>query len=330
MRTDIDHLPAAKQRELEEVVRMLFADFREATENATGRKKSARILKIILFGSYARGDWVDAPFDANQYKSDMDILVIVNQKEMTDVAAYWSVAEQRLIDAYLIERRIKTPVHFIVHSLQQVNQGLSHGRVFFMEIAEQGIALYDADGRELAKPKPKTPQQAYEAAQEYFDEYFPDAMRRFDLAKIAIEKSYLKQAAFDLHQTTEALYQAILLTLTFYTPYDHNIAFLRLQAEGRDQSLFDVWPRGSRKERAMFQKLKDAYVKARYSRHYQISIEELNWLAERIELLGQKTHEICTNHITTLRENADASGSSPLPAAEVLDPSEKIESRRMN
>jgi len=330
MRTDLDHLPAAKQRELEEVVRMLFADFREATENATGRKKSARILKIILFGSYARGDWVDAPFDANQYKSDMDILVIVNQKEMTDVAAYWSVAEQRLIDAYLIERRIKTPVHFIVHSLQQVNQGLSHGRVFFMEIAEQGIALYDADGRELAKPKPKTPQQASEAAQEYFDEYFGEAMQCFEVAKFGIEKSFVKKAAFDLHQTTERLYQAILLTLTFYTPYDHNIAFLRVQAEGRNPSLFDVWPRGSRKERAMFQKLKDAYVKARYSRHYQISLEELNWLAERIELLGRKTHEICLKHITALRENADSSSSFPLPAVEVLDSSEKSGSSSIN
>ena len=304
MRTDLDHLPPAKQRELEEVVRMLFADFREATENATGRRKSARILKIILFGSYARGDWVDAPFDANQYKSDMDILVIVNQKEMTDMATYWSVAEQRLIDAYLIEKRINTPVHFIVHSLQQVNQGLAHGRVFFMEIAEQGIALYDGDSRELAKPKPKTPNQALETAQEYFDEYFPDAMRRFDLAKIAIEKSYLKQAAFDLHQVTEGLYQTILLTLTFYTPYDHNIAFLRLQAEGRDKSLFDVWPRGTRKEWAMFQKLKDAYVKARYSKHYRITPEELNWLAERIEILGRMTHEICTAHIANLRKNA--------------------------
>ena len=260
----------------------------------------------------------------------MDILVIVNQKEMTDVAAYWSVAEQRLIDAYLIERRIKTPVHFIVHSLQQVNQGLSHGRVFFMEIAEQGIALYDADGRELAKPKPKTPQQAYEAAQEYFDEYFGEAMQCFEVAKFGIEKSFVKKAAFDLHQTTERLYQAILLTLTFYTPYDHNIAFLRVQAEGRNPSLFDVWPRGSRKERAMFQKLKDAYVKARYSRHYQISLEELNWLAERIELLGRKTHEICLKHITALRENADSSSSFPLPAVEVLDSSEKSGSSRIN
>lgn len=304
MRTDLDHLPAAKQRELEEVVRILFAEFREATENATGRKKSARILKIILFGSYARGDWVDAPFDANQYKSDMDILVIVNQKELADVAAYWSVAEQRLIDAYLIEKRIHTPVHFIVHSLQQVNQGLSHGRVFFMEIAEQGIALYEADDRELAKPKPKTPSEAATAAQDYFDDYFSEAMQVFEVAKFGIEKSFVRKAAFDLHQTTERLYQAILLTLTFYTPYDHNIAFLRAQAESRHPTLFDIWPRNSRKERAMFQKLKDAYVKARYSKHYQIDLEELRWLAERIENLGQTTHSICVSHITKLKEKA--------------------------
>ena len=51
-------------------------------------RKGARILKIILFGSHARGDHVDAPLSANQYKSDYDILVIVSQKELTDRAAY--------------------------------------------------------------------------------------------------------------------------------------------------------------------------------------------------------------------------------------------------
>ena len=76
--------------------------------------------------------------------------------------------------------------------------------------------------------------------------------------------------------------------------------------------------------------LKEAYVKARYSRHYQISLEELNWLAERIELLGRKTHEICLKHITALRENADSSSSFPLPAVEVLDSSEKSGSSRIN
>ncbi len=54
MRTDIDHLPAAKQRELERIVAIIFDEFGAATENATGPRKGARILKIILFGSYAR------------------------------------------------------------------------------------------------------------------------------------------------------------------------------------------------------------------------------------------------------------------------------------
>ena len=108
MRTDVDHLPAAKQRELERIVEILFDEFGQATENATGRRKGARVLKVILFGSHARGDWVDAPLSANQYKSDYDILVIVSQKELTDRAAYWAKAEERLIRAYTIEKTLRT------------------------------------------------------------------------------------------------------------------------------------------------------------------------------------------------------------------------------
>ena len=88
MRTDVDHLPAAKQRELERIVEILFDEFGQATENATGRRKGARILKIILFGSHARGDWVDAPLSANQYKSDYDILVMVGDPSAADNPIY--------------------------------------------------------------------------------------------------------------------------------------------------------------------------------------------------------------------------------------------------
>lgn len=58
MRTDLDHLPAAKQRELERVVQILFEEFGDATGTATVEwKRDARILKVILYGSYARGGW---------------------------------------------------------------------------------------------------------------------------------------------------------------------------------------------------------------------------------------------------------------------------------
>jgi predicted nucleotidyltransferase/HEPN domain-containing protein len=300
MRTDVDHLPAVKQRELERIVEIIFDEFGAAIENATGRRKGARILKIVLFGSYARGDWVDAPASANQYKSDYDILIIVSQKELTDRAGYWAKAEERLIRAYTIEKTLQTPVNFIVHSLHEVNDGLAHGRVFFMEVAKDGIAIYEVDGSELATPKPKTPDQALVAAREYFEEWMPNGAAFLKGFHFYLSDGDRKRAAFLLHQATESLYQGLLLTLTYYTPYNHNIAFLRSLAEGLDRRLFGVWPETNRRERAMFQKLKEAYTKARYSKQYRISEEELTWLGERVEELGHVVHQVCTDRIAEL------------------------------
>ena len=53
MRTSLDHLPPAKQRELERVVQVLFEEFGAATAIATSDwKRQARILKgpCALFG----------------------------------------------------------------------------------------------------------------------------------------------------------------------------------------------------------------------------------------------------------------------------------------
>ncbi|KPH67136.1 HEPN domain-containing protein [Novosphingobium sp. ST904] len=301
MRTDIDHLPPHKQRELDLVVEMLFQGLRDATGKATGRRKSGRILKIILFGSYARGDWVDAPLDANQYKSDYDLLVIVNQKDLTDRAAYWDETEQRIVTAYNYEKTLRTPANFVVHSLQEVNDALAHGRLFFMNILSDGALLYESDDKPLKAPVPKSPETALTAAEEYFAEYMADAAEFFGGYQDAFAREHYRKAAFDLHQTVENLYQGLLLTFTFYTPYDHNILFLRDMAEEIDHSLFDVWPRGTRREKALYQKLKDAYRKARYSRHYKISREDLEWLAGHAEVLGQRVHALCQARIEEMR-----------------------------
>jgi predicted nucleotidyltransferase/HEPN domain-containing protein len=305
MRTDLDHLPAGKRRELERVVQILFEEFEDAKGRPTGDKKLGRILKIILYGSYARGGWVDEPHTAKGYQSDFDLLVIVNQKELTDRVDYWARAEERLYRELAITKTLRTPVNFIVHSLQEVNDGLAHGRYFFMDVARDGIALYQADDSDLHEPRPKTPEQALALAEEYFTEWFPEAMRTFDIARVGVDRGYKKKAAFDLHQTVEFLYHSVLLVLTFYTPHVHNLSFLRKQAEKLDRRLTGVWPMDKQRERAMFEKLKDAYVKARYSKHYRISVEELNWLSSQIEVLGRVVHDVCSAKIAELRAAVD-------------------------
>ena len=178
-----------------------------------------------------------------------------------------------------------------------------------MDVRRDGIALYQFDNGELHTPKPKTPEQALAMAKEYFDEWFPAAMRKYDFVKFGIEKGHLKETAFELHQTVESLYHCVLLVVTFYTPHVHNLGFLRTQAERLDLRLVDAWPRERKADRTLFEKLKEAYVKARYSKHYRINTEQLEWLAARVEELGATVHAICTERIAALEQDVAREGS---------------------
>ena len=60
----------------------------------------------------------------------------------------------------------------------------------------------------------------------------------------------------------------------------------------------------TRQDRARFAKLKDAYVKARYSKHYRISEEELTWLGAQVEELGRVVHAVCSERIAELERAA--------------------------
>ncbi len=307
MRTDLDHLPANKQRELERVKAIIFEEFEDALALGTmSWKKKGRIDKIILYGSYARGGWVDEPHTAKGYRSDFDLLIIVNDKRLTDKVDFWAKLDDRLTRELAIDKTLHTPVNFIVHTLQEVNDGLAHGRYFFMDVARDGIALYEYDDKELHQPKPKTPEQALAMAREYFEEWYPNSMKRYESAQFLIGKGYTKQAAFDLHQTAEGLYHGVLLVCTFYTPHVHNLGFLRTQAERIDMRLVDAWPRELKADRARFEKLKEAYVKARYSKHYRISEADLVWLAARVEELGRAVHTICSERIAELEARIPA------------------------
>jgi len=305
MRSSLDHLPPHKQRELERIVEIVFEEFEDALALATQDwKRKGRISKIILYGSYARGGWVDEPHTAKGYQSDYDLLIIVNDDRLTDRVEYWSKLDDRLIRELSVTKTLRTPVNFIVHSAGEVNAGLSQGRYFFMDVARDGIAIYQAVDDELPEPQPKTPHAALEMAREYFEEWFPSATGMFSTAHFSQQEGRLKDAAFLLHQTVERLYNCALLVCSFYSPHVHNLAFLRTQAERIDPRLADAWPREAKADRSRFEKLKEAYIKARYSKHYRISDEELAWLGERVDELAGIVATICQERIAQLEETA--------------------------
>jgi predicted nucleotidyltransferase/HEPN domain-containing protein len=303
MRDGLDHLPEAKRRELAHVVQVVREGFAFAIARRTMPElRGGRLLKIVLFGSYARGDWVEDP--VGRYFSDYDLLVVVDREALTDVPEFWAKSEERLLQDLSAGQALRTPVSLIYHSLDDVNEKLRLGRYFFIDIVRDGVVLFEEPGFALAEPQALSPAEALRETREYYEEWFESACRRLELAQGALEKGYLKEAAFDFHQATERFYHCLFLVRTLYSPKTHNLNQLRQFAEDIEPRLKGVWPRETKFERRCYELLREAYVKARYSRHYRITAEQLDWLASRVEQLRQIARGLCEERIAILAEAA--------------------------
>lgn len=172
-----------------------------------------------------------------------------------------------------------------------MNTYLKKGQYFFSDIRKEGVILYELDEEPLAEPERLSPADRLRGAEAHFDEKMKAMLEFADLAEHASIKKYEKRAAVLLHQAIEQAYSCVLLTLTNYGPPSHNIKFLRSLAEEQDRRLADAFPRDQQRERAWFNTLNEAYVKAHYSKHFEISEEALTWLdrrtAELLKLVDQ-------------------------------------------
>jgi len=303
MRQDVDHLPAVQQRELERVTRILRDEFGAAISGATQPwKKNGKILKIILFGSYSRDDWVDEP--QNGYLSDFDLLIIASHEDLTDIADYWYVAQDKILHDPAIGRQ----VNIIVHTLQDVNQSLQRGEYFWTDIVRDGILLYELPNHPLAAPRALDAADAFQMAKGYFDKWIPSIAEWMEMAAGAMAKGptgdWPNNAAFLLHQAAERSYAGFLLVRTLYLPRSHNIKFLRSIAEDMEPRLIAAWPRDTKLDRRRFELLKRAYVEARYSSHYTISADDLEWLSTCVSRLSKIVGELASEWLEELRRKA--------------------------
>ena len=305
MKNDVDHLPPAQQDELALATRILMDGFAVATSRATQPwKKNGKVRKIVLFGSYARGDWVDEP--ENGYQSDYDLLIIVSHEDLTEIADYWYVAEDKILRDTAITR----PVNIIVHTLDEVNRGLKRGEYFWVDIARDGVVLYDLPGSELAAPMPLTAADAYEMASEYLAKQLPAVDRWLKLAAVSCAESetdpeWAKNAAFNLHQAAETAYTCYLLVRSQYVPRSHNLKFLRSLAEDRETRLVDAWPRATKVDRRRFELAKRAYVEARYSAAYAIESDDLQAIRAAVTMLRDTVETVSREWLDGLRQKAD-------------------------
>ena len=279
MKQTLDHLPAHKQAQLRAIVDII----RGLTE----------VEMIILFGSYARGDWVEDP--GGGYFSDVDLMILVQGERVADNHNLWFKAEVR---AEKVTRGI--PVELVVHTVKDVNRKLEGGWYFFTDIYEEGVVLYDSYRHQLAEPREMTLAQRRDFAQACFDDYFGKAGRIYDVFEFCVQRGHLNEAAFELHQVTETCYKTMLLVFLAYRPKEHNIEKLGVKCSKLHEAMGGIFPMDTPEAEERFKLLKAAYVDARYSMKYRITREDLDILASHVRELRARTERICREHIAEL------------------------------
>lgn len=164
MKTRLDHLPENKQANIQFLLDTIHDEFEQVRGFATSeKKKHSRIVMVVLFGSYAKGSYVDDP--VNGYISDYDVLVLLNYNELVDEYTIWHSAEER------ISQKIKAPVNILVHTLEETNNWLQQGHYFFSDIRAEGIQLYSYNNTALIAPGKLTSEEAKNIAQGHFDQW---------------------------------------------------------------------------------------------------------------------------------------------------------------
>ena len=287
MKRSLSHLPQHKQRELNEITDII--------------KAYPGVEMIILFGSYARGDWVEDIYTEGhityEYKSDFDILVIVKNRHYARRLMTWDKMESTIHNS----RTIKTWTTVIVHDIKEVNRALSTRRYFFTDIKKEGVLLYDSKRYKLEKAQKLSSEERKQIAQQDFNYWYKSARYFFDDFKSNLEKRRYNNAAFNLHQATERFYTTVLLVFTHYKPKEHDIKTLGKQAGNLDPRFLPIFACSTKEEERMFELLRKAYTEARYNRNYKITKKELEYLGERVKKLQILTKEICKERIESYR-----------------------------
>ena len=284
------HLPKSKRDELDHLVEAIRA--RHDVE------------MIILFGSHARGDWVEDEYEEDhityEYRSDFDVLIVTADKSTERDVTFDNDLKQALEP-----EEDGTRVNYIAHTIQHVNQMLAERRYFFMDILKEGYLLYDSGHYKLARPpKELPPEVMLRHAEEYFEDWMESAEEFSDTAQMTMDKNRLKLAAFLLHQATERYITCLLLVHTGYRPKEHDLEKLFRMAAGYDPRFATVFDKQREEDKHLFDLLRRAYVDARYSKRYAITEAELKAIAGRVENLKELTAEVCEAKIETLREKA--------------------------
>ena len=284
LQTLLSHLPDDKIQELSTVTDRI--------------QKTAKAHVVILFGSYARGDYKLESGQERGKKRDYDLLVITAD---SDSRRAISLELTKVFDD------IATPVQLVVETISTVNANLSERQFFFSDIRREGIVLHNSGQYTLAEAAVISREQRRKMAEDDFKTWFKQAKVAFEdyqnnYSKISNDPVYTLKCSFHLQQAVEMCYTTIEMVFAHYNPHEHNLYTLRQRAEAFDQQVDEAFPLNTEQETELFEYLNFAYIGGRYrsEEEFPVTTTQLDYWATETKKLLDLTEKICTDKIMSL------------------------------
>jgi HEPN domain-containing protein/predicted nucleotidyltransferase len=279
MKKSTKHIPDHIQAELRSITKTL-----SAIDN---------VEMVILFGSYARGDFVESDVYQEdhityEYKSDLDIFVVVSRPDLAMDVKVWHEVRERLSK----DKKIGRSVTLIVEDISEVNAKLAMGRYFYKDVKTEGVVLFDSKNYKLSKVKKMSEEERKRMARDDYDHWMHKAQVALNMHGYSVKDEEYQMAAFMLHQTSEAYLTAALLVFTGYRPKSHDLKDLIDMIVPLVPEFGEVFG-DAEEEQSVFKLLRDAYVEARYNKNYRVSVEQLSGMLGKVEEMGELVGVCC-------------------------------------
>ena len=298
MKNSIDFLPERKQRDLRELAALIRDEVKD-------------VVMIILYGSYAANTYVERDERRDYgvrtiYMSDYDLLVVTKRR----LGERESTVEARVRERFAAgknDENLPRP-QIINESISKLNDALTMGRYFYVEIVAKGIMLYDSGECQLATPGELDYAEIKKMAEEYYDDKFSDGLDFFKGANFYYQEENYHMTAFMLHQATESFLKTIPLAYILYGYKEHDLQFLIEKCKPYTLELAKVFPCDTNEEKRLFDLLRRAYLEARYNKkNFIVTKADIDALVPKIEQLCGIVEKVCKTRLGYYTQQSDNS-----------------------
>lgn len=240
-------------------------------------------VAVIHYGRWIFSNTKSRKNTSIDINETLNLLVILDAKDsLSNEGDLINRIENRLL-------RVKKS-SVLVHSLDFVNEGLSWGQDFFIDIIERGKITYQSDRFLITTYFKINPHSKMQRVKDVFNNFHIKGLQFLHLANITYLSKNLHVSIFLIHQATELLMRSILVTHTRYDPRTHNLLQLvRYCRHITPQIVKIFFTKGENDQQAIadFRSLQNSYISARYQLGYHTDKKLVRILLTKTKRLGK-------------------------------------------